>query len=189
MLEEVPENSTLIIDLTRVEFIDKDIPDTIDEYTQHAHLKNIRVDIKQTTYNDSQLAKQPASSVTTIMLGNQNNDMHIRKLLLENKAWAKWDPPWPGILLQALPFTNTRIPLDRFVPTTAYRPMRSRAHNPGDLPLHRNIANMVAYGRKPAQRAGICRLRNWRWNISSFAVIMDAAVWGCHGKTLTGHHQ
>lgn len=65
MLEEVPENSTLIIDLTRVEFIDKDILDTIDEYTQHAHLKNIRVDIKQTTYNDSQrLAKQPASSVT-----------------------------------------------------------------------------------------------------------------------------
>lgn len=52
-LELAPENATVIIDMTRAEFIDQDILDTIDEFTRHAHLKNIKVEIQQSTFNKS----------------------------------------------------------------------------------------------------------------------------------------
>ncbi len=52
-LEKIPENSNLILDLTRAEFIDKDVIDTINEFTQHAHLKNILVTVNKSTYNAS----------------------------------------------------------------------------------------------------------------------------------------
>lgn len=52
-LELIPNNSTLMIDLTKAEFIDKDIVDTINEFLKHAHLKNIEVTVNKTTYNDS----------------------------------------------------------------------------------------------------------------------------------------
>jgi MFS superfamily sulfate permease-like transporter len=44
-LEEIPENSYLIFDASRADFIDQDIIDTVNEYLRHAHLKNIRVEI------------------------------------------------------------------------------------------------------------------------------------------------
>lgn len=50
-LETIPKNSSLLIDLTRAEFIDKDVIETINEFMQHAHLKNIKVDLKKSTYN------------------------------------------------------------------------------------------------------------------------------------------
>ncbi|CAN5891444.1 SulP family inorganic anion transporter [soil metagenome] len=50
-LESVPSNSSLLIDVTRAEFIDKDVIDTINEFMQHAHLKNISVDLKKSTYH------------------------------------------------------------------------------------------------------------------------------------------
>lgn len=46
-LEAVPENAFVLIDLTRADFIDKDIIDVINEFLHHAHLKNIRVAIKK----------------------------------------------------------------------------------------------------------------------------------------------
>ncbi|MBI2731376.1 MAG: SulP family inorganic anion transporter [Sphingobacteriales bacterium] len=46
-LESVPANSYVIIDATRADFIDQDIIDTVNEFTYHAHLKNITVDIKR----------------------------------------------------------------------------------------------------------------------------------------------
>ena len=46
-LESVPENSYVLIDMTRADFIDKDIIDVVNEYLQHAHLKNILVEIKK----------------------------------------------------------------------------------------------------------------------------------------------
>lgn len=49
-LEAVPENSYVLIDITRADFIDKDIIDTINEFNAHAHLKNIKVEIKKSTY-------------------------------------------------------------------------------------------------------------------------------------------
>jgi MFS superfamily sulfate permease-like transporter len=46
-LEGIPADSILLIDISRADFIDKDIIDVINEYLQHAHLKNITVEIKK----------------------------------------------------------------------------------------------------------------------------------------------
>jgi MFS superfamily sulfate permease-like transporter len=49
-LEAVPPDSYVLIDMTRSDFIDMDIIDVINEYLQHAHLKNIRVEIKKSLF-------------------------------------------------------------------------------------------------------------------------------------------
>lgn len=46
-LEEVPADSFIIIDATRADFIDKDIIEEINNFLKHAHLKNIKVEIKR----------------------------------------------------------------------------------------------------------------------------------------------
>lgn len=52
-LEAIPADSRVTVDLTQAEFIDKDIIDTVNEYLAHAELRNIAVDVKRTTYNES----------------------------------------------------------------------------------------------------------------------------------------
>ena len=42
-LEKVPPNSSVIIDITRADFIDKDVVETIEDFILHAPLKNINV--------------------------------------------------------------------------------------------------------------------------------------------------
>ena len=59
-LEAIKNNSTVIIDMTRAEFIDKDVIDTINEFMQHAHLKNIKVDINKTIFNNSKQITSPS---------------------------------------------------------------------------------------------------------------------------------
>jgi MFS superfamily sulfate permease-like transporter len=49
-LEAIPADSFLSIDISRADFIDKDIIDVINEFLQHAHLKNIHVDIKKSSF-------------------------------------------------------------------------------------------------------------------------------------------
>ena len=49
-LEEVPANSFILIDATRADFIDKDIIEEINNFLKHAHLKNIKVEIKKSMY-------------------------------------------------------------------------------------------------------------------------------------------
>lgn len=46
-LEEVPANSFIVIDATRADFIDKDIIEEVNNFLKHAHLKNIKVEIKK----------------------------------------------------------------------------------------------------------------------------------------------
>ncbi len=46
-LESVPAHSFVSIDLTRADFIDKDVIDVINEFTHHAQLKDIRVEIRK----------------------------------------------------------------------------------------------------------------------------------------------
>ena len=46
-LETLPEGSFVLIDMTRADFIDKDVLDVIDEFMHHAHLKNIRVEVRK----------------------------------------------------------------------------------------------------------------------------------------------
>jgi MFS superfamily sulfate permease-like transporter len=54
-LEDVPENSYVLIDATRADFIDKDVIDVINEFLAHAHLKNIQVDIKKSLHKPMHL--------------------------------------------------------------------------------------------------------------------------------------
>jgi MFS superfamily sulfate permease-like transporter len=49
-LESVPEGSFVLIDITRSDFIDKDVIDVINEFMHHAHLKNITVEIRKSAY-------------------------------------------------------------------------------------------------------------------------------------------
>jgi MFS superfamily sulfate permease-like transporter len=51
-LEQVPEDSFVIIDTTRADFIDRDIVEVIEHFMKHAHLKNIKVDLKKSSYKD-----------------------------------------------------------------------------------------------------------------------------------------
>lgn len=49
-LEEVPKNAFVLIDATRADFIDKDVIEEINNFMIHAHLKNIKVEIKKSQY-------------------------------------------------------------------------------------------------------------------------------------------
>lgn len=46
-LEEVPKNSSVLIDATRADYIDKDVIEVIEDFMMHAHLKNISVELKR----------------------------------------------------------------------------------------------------------------------------------------------
>jgi MFS superfamily sulfate permease-like transporter len=59
-LEKIAPDSKVIIDMARAEFIDKDVLDTIEEFIQRAHLKNITVELKKSTYNESSKISVPA---------------------------------------------------------------------------------------------------------------------------------
>lgn len=49
-LEKIPAGAFVIIDATRADFIDKDVIDVINEFMAHAHLKDIRVEVKKSLY-------------------------------------------------------------------------------------------------------------------------------------------
>jgi MFS superfamily sulfate permease-like transporter len=49
-LESVPADAYVLIDMTRADFIDKDIIDVVNDFLQHAHLKNIVVHIKKSQF-------------------------------------------------------------------------------------------------------------------------------------------
>jgi len=49
-LEKVPAGSFVLIDMTRADFIDKDIIDVVNEFLHHAHLKNIQVEVKKSNF-------------------------------------------------------------------------------------------------------------------------------------------
>lgn len=51
-LEQVPENSSVLIDATRADFIDKDVVETIEDFLLHAPLKNIKVELKKSVYKE-----------------------------------------------------------------------------------------------------------------------------------------
>lgn len=51
-LEQVPENSFVLIDAGRADFIDKDVVEVIEDFIIHAHLKNITVELKKSMYKD-----------------------------------------------------------------------------------------------------------------------------------------
>ena len=46
-LESVPENASVLIDISRADFIDQDVSEVINDFLKHAHLKNIKTEIKR----------------------------------------------------------------------------------------------------------------------------------------------
>src|SRR5690606_38837706 len=52
-LENIAPNSKLMIDMSRAEFIDQDIDETIEEFQKHAALKNITVTVKRSAVSPS----------------------------------------------------------------------------------------------------------------------------------------
>ncbi|MBV9989613.1 MAG: SulP family inorganic anion transporter [Chitinophagaceae bacterium] len=50
-LEDVPENAAVLIDASRADFIDKDVIEEINNFLCHAHLKNIRVEVRKSMTN------------------------------------------------------------------------------------------------------------------------------------------
>lgn len=62
-LEEVPPNCYVMIDASRADFIDKDIVETIEDFTKHAHLKNITVEVKDVNRPQQRFAYVSSESV------------------------------------------------------------------------------------------------------------------------------
>jgi MFS superfamily sulfate permease-like transporter len=52
-LESVPEDAYVLIDITRSDFIDKDVIDVLNEFMHHAQLKNIKVEIRKSLYKSA----------------------------------------------------------------------------------------------------------------------------------------
>jgi len=51
-LEQVPEDSYVLIDAARADFIDRDVVEVIEDFMKHAHLKDIRVELKKSIYKE-----------------------------------------------------------------------------------------------------------------------------------------
>lgn len=49
-LQSFPDDSFVMVDATRADFIDKDIIEAINDFLCHAHIKNIKVKIKKSEY-------------------------------------------------------------------------------------------------------------------------------------------
>lgn len=50
MLENLPPSSHVLIDVSRADFIDKDVIEVINDFSKHAHLKKIIVEIKKSSF-------------------------------------------------------------------------------------------------------------------------------------------
>ena len=59
-LEEVPADSYVLIDAARADFIDGDVIEVIEDFMKHAHLSNIKVELKKSLYKDQGFS-QPAN--------------------------------------------------------------------------------------------------------------------------------
>lgn len=58
-LEQIPENSYVLIDMVRADFVDKDVVEVINDFLLHAPLKNINVEVKKSQNRSShQLIKK-----------------------------------------------------------------------------------------------------------------------------------
>lgn len=67
-LEEIPENAYVLIDVTRADFIDKDVIEEINHFMQHAHLKQVKVEVKKSKHKSMhQLFKTPNSSQLSVV--------------------------------------------------------------------------------------------------------------------------
>lgn len=63
-LAKVPQNSYVVIDTTRADYIDRDVIEVIEDFITHAPLKNIQVELRQSIHKDQGFTTRGATSVT-----------------------------------------------------------------------------------------------------------------------------
>ena len=51
-LEKISKDSSVLIDVSRADFIDRDVVEVIEDFMKHAHLKNIKVDLKRSNFKE-----------------------------------------------------------------------------------------------------------------------------------------
>jgi MFS superfamily sulfate permease-like transporter len=66
-LEQVPEDSYVLIDAARADFIDRDVIEVIEDFMKHAHLKDIQVELKKNIYKE-----QGFSQPVTVWVPSKN---------------------------------------------------------------------------------------------------------------------
>ncbi len=54
-LEEIPEGSFVLIDISRADFIDPDVIEVIQDFQKSATLKNIDIEIKQNIFSKQKI--------------------------------------------------------------------------------------------------------------------------------------
>lgn len=79
-LEKVPDNSYVLIDASRADFIDKDIVETIEDFIIHAQLKNIEVELKTSATRDQGFSDQLLESNGTPGHFTRRHDKKIVKV-------------------------------------------------------------------------------------------------------------
>lgn len=78
-LEEIPEDSYVLIDASRADFIDGDVIETIEDYMIHAPLKNIKVELKENMYSNHGFSKKALEE-------NKHQPVPVRSFTTEVKS-------------------------------------------------------------------------------------------------------
>jgi MFS superfamily sulfate permease-like transporter len=71
-LEQVPEDCNVLIDATRADFIDGDVIEVIEDFMKHAPLKNIKVELKKSSYKAHGFSENGKISSTQKLLKSEN---------------------------------------------------------------------------------------------------------------------
>ncbi|MGN6493600.1 MAG: SulP family inorganic anion transporter [Agriterribacter sp.] len=74
-LDAVPENSNVLIDATRADYIDKDILDMIEDFRRDAPKRNIQVEVKTNSFEEQ---KQEADAIAQSIKKNVNGTEKIK---------------------------------------------------------------------------------------------------------------
>jgi MFS superfamily sulfate permease-like transporter len=74
-LEKVPANSSVLIDATRADFIDKDIVEVIEDFLKHAPLKGITVELKKSEFKEQGFSVNGGSIVALAKPAVQQAEM------------------------------------------------------------------------------------------------------------------
>jgi MFS superfamily sulfate permease-like transporter len=74
-LEEVPANSSVLIDASRADFIDKDIIEVIEHFMVHAPLSNIKVELQTSSYKNQGFSEGAAMQVRKERAANKKEEL------------------------------------------------------------------------------------------------------------------
>jgi MFS superfamily sulfate permease-like transporter len=99
-LEEVPEHASVLIDISRADFIDKDVVEVIEDFMDHAALKNIFVEVKTSSYKEHGFSRKIVTNkrmdTGSILAGEGPLATVSATGLLTTEEWrprASWQKP------------------------------------------------------------------------------------------------